>query len=172
MRLSTACPSLKRYIIFFHHFTSQPHYIPLISFIVTFAERQAQSRTLSTDAAVGITNVPLAAGTGWSVWPETAKVSLPVIPGLDLQQLHIASLAPTPDDHNKPPSQTATLQIYDRVPASLVFDANGECTFQIPGQRHPLIFDTHFLGTTPLNEVDSGEHAFEYCSPFAIYEPF
>ncbi|KIV80590.1 hypothetical protein PV11_08081 [Exophiala sideris] len=84
-----------------------------------------------------------------------------VIPGLDLQQLHIASLAPTPDDHNKPPSQTATLQIYEPLPPSLVFDGNGVCTFQIPGQRHPLIFDTHFLGITPLNVVDSGEHDFD-----------
>lgn len=84
-----------------------------------------------------------------------------VVPGLDVQQLRIASLAPTPDDHTKPPSQTATLQIFGDIPAELDFGGNKECAVEIPGHRHPLIFDEHSLGFTPLNEVDSGEHAFE-----------
>ncbi|KAK5443369.1 hypothetical protein LTS15_010714 [Exophiala xenobiotica] len=84
-----------------------------------------------------------------------------IIPGLNPQQLHIASLAPTPDDHSKPPSQTATLQIFDPIPPKIAFDSDGQCTMKIPGERHPLVLDAHFWGFTPLNAVDSGEHAFD-----------
>ncbi|KAK5227269.1 hypothetical protein LTR72_003259 [Exophiala xenobiotica] len=84
-----------------------------------------------------------------------------MIPGLSPQQLHIASLAPTPDDHSRPPSQIATLQISEPIPPKIAFDKNSECTIEIPGERHPVVLDTHFWGFTPLNDVDSGEHAFD-----------
>lgn len=88
-----------------------------------------------------------------------------IIGDLTPQQLHISSLAPTPDDHTKPPSQTATLQILGPVPTALLSDGNDECIVDVPGHRHPLVFDTHFLGFTPLNDVKSEEHAFEWVLP-------
>ncbi|KAK5206616.1 hypothetical protein LTR99_005397 [Exophiala xenobiotica] len=84
-----------------------------------------------------------------------------IIPGLSPQQLRIASLAPTPDDHSKEPTQTATLQISEPIPPSIAFDSNDACTIEIPGERLPLVLDTHFWGVTPLNAVDSGKHAFD-----------
>ena len=84
-----------------------------------------------------------------------------VVSGLELQQLRIASLAPTPDDPNRFPSQTATLQIYGSIPRSIALGINEECSVPVPGQLHPLLFDTHFLGFTPLNKVDSKDYSFE-----------
>jgi hypothetical protein len=84
-----------------------------------------------------------------------------VVSGLALQQLRIASLAPTPDDRSKPPSQTATLQISNPIPPSISLDINEECSVRVPGQRLPLLFDTHFLGFTPLNNPEPGNYNFE-----------
>ena len=93
--------------------------------------------------------------------PDLGHFLCEVIPGLDLKQIRIGSLAPTPDDHNKPPTQTATIQIFGLHPQAIEFDSNGECAKEIKGHRRPLLIDRHFLGFTPLNHVDSGTHAFE-----------
>lgn len=84
-----------------------------------------------------------------------------VVQGLKLEQVHVLSLAPTPDDHNKPPSQTATVE-FAQTPATLsTAEGRDEWPVAVPGQRLPLVFDLHFLGFTPLNKVEPGNHDFE-----------
>ncbi|KIW27208.1 uncharacterized protein PV07_06967 [Cladophialophora immunda] len=71
--------------------------------------------------------------------------------------IHIRSLAPSPDDWTSPRSQTATLEFHE-IPKPLQ-DANRTTWEFAPiGSDSPLIFDTDFLGFTPLNSVDGRHH--------------
>lgn len=92
---------------------------------------------------------------------ELSQFLCDVVKDLSLHQLRIRSLAPTPDDPSKPPSQTATIQLFGPLPQFLAAGRENEWAVKVPGQVHALLFDTHFLGFTPLSAVDSGIHAFE-----------
>ena len=38
---------------------------------------------------------------------------------------------------------------------------NGEWTFPVVGLEKPLVLDDHFLGMTPLNDVERERHGFK-----------
>jgi len=76
--------------------------------------------------------------------------------------IHVASLATTLDYWETPPSKIATLQ-FKVTPSSLGRPVRpGEWEVSLGGDNAgSLIIDTHFLGLTPLNNVDEALHELE-----------
>jgi len=79
--------------------------------------------------------------------------------------IRIHSLASAPWE--TPPTKTATLT-FARLPS--VIDIKAKKEWRIEGHGlQGLILDTHFLGLTPLNDVDAQKHEFEYVSKSVSY---
>ncbi|CAH0020775.1 unnamed protein product, partial [Clonostachys rhizophaga] len=86
---------------------------------------------------------------------DTAKMLVGCIPGLQLEEIQISSLASAVDNRL---SKTATVMfkftphIVCREPSQNQWD------FPVSGLPEPIVLDTHFYGLTPLNEVDESSH--------------
>ena len=78
----------------------------------------------------------------------------------DEDNIQLRSLAASPDDWIFPPSQTATIE-FARPPERFKGTAENSWSVPIPGSDQGLLFDTNFLGFTPLNHVENGIHKFE-----------
>jgi hypothetical protein len=80
--------------------------------------------------------------------------------------IHVYSLATTLNYWEKPLSKVATV-MFQALP-SLIQNSHGEKQWTILAKSHSnvddIILDTHFMGMTPLNDVDSA-HLFE-CACF------
>ena len=76
-------------------------------------------------------------------------------------EIHIQSLANTLHPWGSLPTKTATLR-FARLP-TLLSTPPGETEWIIQGHGldGALILDTHFLGLTPLNEINAEQHHFE-----------
>lgn len=72
--------------------------------------------------------------------------------------INVFSLAATLDEWNTQ-SKTATLT-FNQVPARFDNDKD-EWSITIDGFSRRLIFDVHFRGVTPYNDVDPTEHQLE-----------
>ena len=75
--------------------------------------------------------------------------------------IHVFSLATSLNSSGKPPSKVATV-MFASLPR-LVQEANTHDEWLIPfnGFDECLLLDTHFMGMTPLNDVDAGRHVAE-----------
>jgi len=73
-------------------------------------------------------------------------------------RISVFSLAATLDEWNTQ-SKTATVT-FDHVPIHFDNDKD-EWSFRINGFSRRLIFDVHFRGLTPYNDVDPTEHQLE-----------
>ncbi|CAG9984807.1 unnamed protein product [Clonostachys byssicola] len=86
---------------------------------------------------------------------DAAKILVGCIPGLQLEEIQISSLALAVDSQS---SKTATVMfkstphILDREPSQNQWD------FTVAGLPRSIVLDTHFYGLTPLNEVDESSH--------------
>ncbi|KIX98191.1 uncharacterized protein Z520_06271 [Fonsecaea multimorphosa CBS 102226] len=76
------------------------------------------------------------------------------------ENIHVRSLAQSPDVWDSPRSQTATLE-FSEIPKPLQEVNRTTWEFTTVGGDQSLIFDTHFLGFTPLNNVDDRHHAYD-----------
>jgi len=73
------------------------------------------------------------------------------------EDIHVQSLATA---WERPPTKTATLQ-FAKLPSVLDTETANEWKIEGHGLHGALILDTHFLGLTPLNEIQAREHRFE-----------
>ncbi|KAJ2992379.1 hypothetical protein NUW58_g2188 [Xylaria curta] len=97
---------------------------------------------------------------------------------LDPEDIHIRSLAFSLDPWERPPTKTATL-MFRKIPALLLKKASRcEWELAVESLEEPLILDTHFLGLTPLNDIESESHAFDCIAvsglashPFGSWQP-
>ncbi|KAI3318364.1 hypothetical protein HD806DRAFT_512072 [Xylariaceae sp. AK1471] len=81
------------------------------------------------------------------------------------ERVHIRSLAANLNPWERPRTKVATLTFHT-IPTSLTEqDDRNEWVLPIEGLDEPLILDTHFLGLTPLNDV---EHETQACDCIAI----
>jgi len=82
----------------------------------------------------------------------------------------VFSLATTLDYWEKPPSRVATLRL--RVPPSAFGTPvrPGEWKLDAANEVR-LTIDTHFLGLTPLNDVDESRHDLEYIESSSPVSP-
>jgi hypothetical protein len=85
--------------------------------------------------------------------------------------IRVYSLATALYSWESPRSKMATL-MFQTLP-SLIQESHGEKEWFVPanqGQPHVdgLILDTHFMGMTPMNDVES-RHSFEYTCSFSKY---
>jgi hypothetical protein len=82
-----------------------------------------------------------------------------VLKGLGTEDgINVFSLAATLDEWNTQ-SKTATLT-FDHVPGR--FDNNkDEWSIRVDGLSRRIVFDVHFRGLTPYNDVDPKEHQLE-----------
>ncbi|KAI1371116.1 hypothetical protein F4677DRAFT_450684 [Hypoxylon crocopeplum] len=92
--------------------------------------------------------------------------------------IRIQSLATTLDPRTRPPTKVATL-MFRRLPA-LIEARQGDDEWKIPvdALEKPLLLDTHFLGMTPLNDVEREKHEFDCIAisglashPFGSWQP-
>ena len=75
--------------------------------------------------------------------------------------IRIQSLATTLDRLETPPTKTATLS-FAKLPSVVEKQLKkGEWKITSHGPEGSLILDTHFLGMTPLNDVEAQTHNFE-----------
>jgi len=76
----------------------------------------------------------------------------------------VCSLATTLDYWESPPSKVSTLQFSDPLQSFGTPVRPGEWRIPLSGSDagRSLILDTHFLGLTPLNDVDESRHVLEY----------
>ncbi|KAI1116549.1 hypothetical protein F5Y14DRAFT_407127 [Nemania sp. NC0429] len=97
---------------------------------------------------------------------------------LNAQSIRIQSLAANLDPWERPRTKVATLT-FREAPALLADDANrNEWLLPVEGLEEPLILDSHFLGLTPLNDVDNNEHKLDCIAisglashPFGSWQP-
>jgi hypothetical protein len=85
--------------------------------------------------------------------------------------IRVYSLATTLNSWESPRSKMATV-MFQTLP-SLIQESHGEKEWFVPanqGQPHVdgLMLDTHFMGMTPMNDVES-RHSFEYTCSFSKY---
>lgn len=79
----------------------------------------------------------------------------------DLSNIHVRSLAAAPDDWREPPDQVATVD-FDKVPSLFSVPGQDEWFVKLTNSNVRLVFDTHFLGFTPLSAPVEEEYAIEY----------
>jgi hypothetical protein len=66
-----------------------------------------------------------------------------------------------------PPTRTATLA-FAKLPSVINVNTKKEWKLECPNLAGQLTLDTHFSGLTPLNDLDTQKHGFEWAhSPFA-----
>jgi len=77
------------------------------------------------------------------------------------ENIRVFSVATTLNSWETPRSKVATV-MFNSTP-SIITKNNGEKQWLVPRgvADAELLLDVHFLGMTPLNEVDSGHHKFE-----------
>ncbi|KAI1871350.1 uncharacterized protein JN550_004795 [Neoarthrinium moseri] len=95
------------------------------------------------------------------------------------ESVRVFSIARTLAHWENPPSKVATLTFM--TTPSLVRDDLGKNEWSIPGKTDcsdELILDLHFMGMTPLNDVDSVPHAYDCIAisglashPFGSWQP-
>lgn len=75
--------------------------------------------------------------------------------------IHIQSLVMDLDPWARPPTKVGTL-MFHKVP-KLIEDEKEENEWKVPvvALEKPLLLDTHFLGMTPLNDVEREQHEFK-----------
>lgn len=78
-------------------------------------------------------------------------------------EITVRSLAPSPDDWDLKPSQTATIE-FSRIPQRLREKQRSQWTISHAITKRQLLIDRDFLGFTPLKNVDSKNHTHEYVS--------
>lgn len=78
---------------------------------------------------------------------------------IPIHHIHVCSLASTLNIREDPKSKVATV-MFETAP-SVVQDNLGEDQWSIPHTDFDLILDTHFLGMTPLNDVQPIKHLSE-----------
>lgn len=97
---------------------------------------------------------------------DVAKMLVGCIPGLQLEEIQISSLALAVDSQS---SKTATVMF--RTTPHVVGQDPRQSQWDLPvaGLPAPIVLDTHFNGLTPLNEVDESSHTTElaFCSRFS-----
>lgn len=81
----------------------------------------------------------------------------------DLSNINVRSLAATPDDWREPPQQVATVD-FDNVPSRFSGAGQNEWFVKLTNSSVRLVFDTHFLGFTPLSAPGIDKHTVEYVS--------
>jgi len=74
--------------------------------------------------------------------------------------IHIQSLATVLDPWERPPTKTATLR-FTKLPSVIDGQTATEWKLEGHGLNGTIIVDKHFLGLTPLNEVQAQMHHFE-----------
>lgn len=74
--------------------------------------------------------------------------------------VQVRSLAPSPDDWDTPSTQTATVEFIN-PPLDLQDKSKTEWILTAQDTRGDLLLDTHFLGFTQLNDVDSDKYEAE-----------
>ncbi|KAI1140023.1 hypothetical protein F5Y05DRAFT_411088 [Hypoxylon sp. FL0543] len=92
--------------------------------------------------------------------------------------IRIQSLATSLDPWARPPTKVGTL-MFLRQPALIEMQGgNGEWRFPVTGLEKPLVLDDHFLGMTPLNDVEREKHEFNCIAisglashPFGSWQP-
>ncbi|KAI2465412.1 hypothetical protein F4781DRAFT_424824 [Annulohypoxylon bovei var. microspora] len=92
--------------------------------------------------------------------------------------IQIQSLATNLDPWARPPTRVGTL-MFDKLPASIrEHDGKTEWSFKVIGLETDLILDTHFMGMTPLNDVEQEKHEFDCIAisglashPFGSWQP-
>ncbi|OTA54770.1 hypothetical protein K449DRAFT_426090 [Hypoxylon sp. EC38] len=92
--------------------------------------------------------------------------------------IRIQSLAPTLDQWARPPTKVGTL-MFLKHPALIETEKGiSEWNIPVPGFEKPLVLDTHFLGMTPLNDVERETHKFDCIAisglashPFGSWQP-
>jgi hypothetical protein len=96
---------------------------------------------------------------------DVASLLSPRLADIPSDSIQVYSLATTLIAWESPPSKIATV-MFQTLPL-LIQKSPEEKQWSIPAKGHPnvdnLILDTHFLGMTPLNDVDS-THLFEYAA--------
>ncbi|RYC59593.1 hypothetical protein CHU98_g6631 [Xylaria longipes] len=94
------------------------------------------------------------------------------------EDIRIQSLAFNLDPWERPRTKMATL-MFHKIPA-LLSKQTDRCEWKLPveGLEEPLILDTHFLGLTPLNDIESESHEFDCIDisglashPFGSWQP-
>ncbi|KAI3324398.1 hypothetical protein HD806DRAFT_543729 [Xylariaceae sp. AK1471] len=95
--------------------------------------------------------------------------------------IRVYSLATTLDSFEKPPTKVATI-MFATIPSILRTKSDGDEWF-IPARGHGvttegLILDTHFMGMTPLNDVNAVSHLYDCIAisglashPFGSWQP-
>ncbi|KAI0106570.1 hypothetical protein F4776DRAFT_645778 [Hypoxylon sp. NC0597] len=92
--------------------------------------------------------------------------------------IRIQSLAISLDRWARPPTKIGTLVFLKQPALVKTQKENGEWSIPIAGFEKPLVLDTHFLGMTPLNDVEREEHKFDCIAisglashPFGSWQP-
>ncbi|KAI0466703.1 hypothetical protein F4859DRAFT_496404 [Xylaria cf. heliscus] len=97
---------------------------------------------------------------------------------IEPEGVHIQSLATNLDPWERPRTKVATLTF--RTTPSLLTEQHDRSEWVLPvdGLEEPLILDTHFLGLTPLNDVDHETHELDCIAisglashPFGSWQP-
>ncbi|KAI0155141.1 hypothetical protein GGR57DRAFT_88992 [Xylariaceae sp. FL1272] len=77
------------------------------------------------------------------------------------EEIKVLSLATNLDPWERPRTKVATLMFLTTPTLILEQEAENEWILPIDGLTEPLILDTHFLGLTPLNDVDDAAHEYD-----------
>ncbi|RWA11742.1 hypothetical protein EKO27_g3362 [Xylaria grammica] len=97
---------------------------------------------------------------------------------IEPEGIRIRSLAANLDPWERPPTKVATLTF--RITPILLREPSGRSEWILPvaGLKEPLILDSHFLGLTPLNDVQDETHEFDCIAisglashPFGSWQP-
>ncbi|UKZ81863.1 hypothetical protein TrVFT333_009639 [Trichoderma virens FT-333] len=90
-----------------------------------------------------------------------AELIKPFIPDGKLEDITIASLAPTCGFPGRSPTKTATVTVRKTPEIMNHSSTTGEWKLCTPALTNPLILDATFYGLTPLNEVEEHQHKYD-----------
>ncbi|UKZ56123.1 hypothetical protein TrVGV298_009951 [Trichoderma virens] len=90
-----------------------------------------------------------------------AELIKPFIPDGKLEDITIASLAPTCGFPGRSPTKTATVTVRKTPEIMNNSSTTGEWKLCTPALTNPLILDATFYGLTPLNEVEEHQHKYD-----------
>ena len=131
---------------------SYPCYVPDIKFLQAVAE-MVSSNTFT----FRLRRCPATAGEA-TLCDSLSKAFGDIKP----RDIRVQSLATALDPWETPSTKTATLN-FAKLPSVVETQIEkGEWWIECPGLDGRLILDTHFLGITPLNDIEAQTHNFEY----------
>lgn len=93
---------------------------------------------------------------------EVTKLLAKSFESVEEAYITVFSLAYDVNPWSQMPRKVATLT-FERLPASISYSRlqAGDVRIDVPGLAMPLIFDCHFRGITPLNEIPGHMHTHE-----------